>query len=225
MISVIIPAYNEARALPETLSHLFAQEGDFQVILVDGGSTDETRALAAAWPGVHVIEAPKGRGSQMNAGAARAQGEWLLFLHADTLLPPDALGNIARLGAEVHAGGFRHRFSGNGWSLRLISIMDNLRCRSTRIIYGDQAMFVRRRLFHLLGAFPEDPVLEDLRFCEKLVRVTRPVFLDATVVTDSRKFVKMGIWRSLARVAVILVCAQHRWPIPPTAARFFQDVR
>ena len=123
MISVIIPALNEERALPRTLAHLFAQPGRCEVILVDGGSRDRTRAVADAWPGVHVTSAPRGRASQLNAGARLASGEWLLFLHADTLLPDGALTLLDGLAADPawQAGGFRHRFSGDDWRLRAIS--------------------------------------------------------------------------------------------------------
>jgi rSAM/selenodomain-associated transferase 2 len=225
MISVIIPTYNEEKALPATLERLFGERVPCQVILVDGGSTDRTRETTGAYPSIQILSAPKGRASQMNAGAALARGDWLLFLHADTLLPEGALTAIEAMGPEIQAGGFRHRFSGAGASLRLISLLDNLRSRSTRIIYGDQAMFVRRGLFHALGGFPDQPMLEDVAFCERLVRVTRPVMMKSAVITDSRKFVKMGVWRSLARVLVILACVELRLPIPGHALRFFQDVR
>jgi rSAM/selenodomain-associated transferase 2 len=225
MISVVIPAYNEEKALGATLDRLFSEGGDFEVILVDGGSTDATRAIAGAYPRVQVLAAPRGRASQMNAGAARARGEWLLFLHADTLLPPHALRSIAALGEGAEAGGFRHRFSGEGWPLRLVSFLDNLRSRSTRVIYGDQAMFVRRSLFDAMGGFPDQAILEDIAFCERLVAVTRPVLMKSAVVTDSRKFVQMGVWRSLGRVALLLTCLELHLPIPATALRFFQDIR
>lgn len=223
MISVIVPVYNESRALPRTLASVFAQAGDFEVIVVDGGSGDGTRQLAMDEPRVRLLVAAKGRASQMNAGAAAARGEWLLFLHGDTLLPDGALAAIDRLTAECRAGGFRHRFSGDDRRLRMISWLDNLRCRRTRIIYGDQAMFVRRALFDALGGFPDRPILEDVLFCEKLVRVTRPLLFDQCVVTDARKFLKMGVWRSFGRVFLIMLCFELHLPIP--ARGFFSDIR
>ncbi len=162
----------------------------------------------------------------MNAGAGIARGEWLLFLHADTLLPKGALLRINALteNTSCQAGGFRHRFSGKDWRLGLISWLDNVRSRVTHIIYGDQAMFVRRALFERLGGFPEDqPFLEDIRFCEGLKHVTRPVLLEACVITDSRKFEQMGIWRSTARCALILAC--HLLGLPIAGRAFFADVR
>lgn len=225
MISVIIPAYNEEKALPLTLLHLFRQAGNFETIVVDGSSTDGTRQIAHADSRIQLLCAPKGRASQMNAGARAAKGDWLLFLHADTLLPPDALLKLRDLEAKggARAGGFRHRFSGNDWRLRLISRLDNWRCRRTRIVYGDQALFVQHTLFEKLGGFPLQPILEDVLFGEKLLQVTRPVLLDEHVVTDARKFLQMGVWRSLVRVILIVLCFELKLPIP--ARVFFSDIR
>ncbi len=184
VISVIVPAYNEEKVLPQTLAALLRQPGQYEVILVDGGSSDRTGAMARSFPGVRVHEALKGRASQMNAGAKCARGEWLLFLHADTQLPPGAIRRLNEMEPDetVQAGGFMHRFSGDDWRLRLISWLDNFRCARSRIIYGDQALFVRRALFERLGGFPDQPILEDVAFCERLIRVTTPLLLPSPVL-------------------------------------------
>ncbi len=225
MISIIIPTYNEENALPATLARVLRQPGSYEVIVVDGGSSDRTCEIVRAEPRVRLLTVPKGRASQMNAGARIANGEWLLFLHADTFLPNGALHRLNALEADLdfQAGGFRHRFSDRDWRLRLISWMDNLRSKTTKVIYGDQAMFVRRVLFEWLGGFPDQPILEDVVFCERLKEATAPVLLDEYVITDSRKFVQTGIWRSLARCAAILVCHELRLPIVGRA--FFVDIR
>ncbi len=225
MISVIIPAYNEEKALPATLRHLLQQQGDYEVFVVDGGSSDATCHLVRSEPRLRLRTAPKGRASQMDAGAKEAKGELLLFLHADTILPEGALARLNSLESDraVQAGGFLHRFSGTDWRLRLVSFLDNFRCRHSRIIYGDQALFVRRALFERLGGFPDQPILEDVAFCGKLVRVVTPVLLAPPVVTDSRKFVQMGIWRSFLRVLLIILHVEFRLPVLPRA--FFRDVR
>lgn len=225
MISVIMPVFNEERALPNTLVQLFRQPGNYEVIAVDGGSTDTTEDVLAGFPQIKVLKAAKGRAKQMNKGAAAATGEWLLFLHADTLLPA---GVLARLNGweknqAIQAGGFRHRFSGDRWSLRFVSWLDNLRCGITRVVYGDQAIFVRRTLFEQLGGFPEDSVMEDVAFCEKLVRVTQPLLVPDHVITDSRKFEQMGVWRSLFRVWAIQI--RQEMGLPIKERRFFSDIR
>lgn len=223
MISVIIPTLNEERALPATLARVFAQTGECEIIVVDGGSTDRTREIATGNGRIQLLTAPKGRAAQMNTGASRARGEWLLFLHADTLLPDGALAAIMALPDDIQAGGFRHRFSGDDWRLRLISWMHNWRCRWTHVFYGDQALFVRRSLFKRLGGFPEDYPLEDVAFGERLRAAIRPRLLNLYVVTDARKFTQMGAWKSLGRVALILTCHELRLPIP--ARTFFSDIR
>jgi rSAM/selenodomain-associated transferase 2 len=225
MISIVIPTLDEEKALPATLRSVFRQVGVYEIILVDGGSRDDTVRIARSGPCGQVLCAPRGRASQMNTGARAARGEWLLFLHADTLLPDGALAllNALETHRDCRAGGFRHRFSGDDWRLRLISRLDNLRCARTGIIYGDQAMFVRRELFWALGGFPDTRMLEDVMFCESLLRATRPLLLDEEVVTDARKFIRMGPWRSLARVLAILLAYELRLPIP--ARSFFSDVR
>ena len=246
MVSVVIPAYNEEKALPATLSALFMQEGDFEVMVVDGGSTDRTLAIVESFGFIdsasdvsrssdtsrntlHVsrftFHAPKGRASQMNAGAKEARGEWLLFLHADTVLPSGAIQRLNEMEADqtIQAGGFMHQFSGDDWRLRFISFLDNFRCVRSRVIYGDQALFVRRTLFEELGGFPNQPILEDVVFCERLIRKTNPLILSPPVVTDARKFLKMGVVRSFIRVLLIILHVEFRLPVLPRA--FFQDVR
>src|SRR5262249_49660565 len=124
MISVIIPALNEEQALPATLARVLEQAHGGEIIRVDGGSS--AGAPARSFPGVDLLIAPRGRACQMNAGARVARGDWLLFLHADTLLPHDGLARIAALPETVRAGGFRHRFSGEHLGIRFVSWLHNL---------------------------------------------------------------------------------------------------
>jgi len=236
MISVVMPAYNEEKALPHTLRALYLQQGEFEVIVVDGGSSDGTQVVLSNFgfqcpssltphPSRRLLVASKGRASQMNAGAKQAKGEWLLFLHADTVLPMGALQRLNEMETDqtIQAGGFMHQFSGDDWRLRLISFLDNFRCTRSRIIYGDQALFIRRTLFEELRGFPNQPILEDVAFCERLIKVTNPLLLSPPVVTDARKFITMGIWTSFLRVLFIILHVEFRLPVLPRA--FFQDVR
>jgi len=231
MIYIIMPTYNEEKALPFTLSSLLQEHIPYEIVIVDGGSTDRTADIARYTPHVTFLTAPKGRASQMNAGAAYASehsqddNDWLLFLHADTILPSDGLQRLQTMREDfaLQAGGFFHQFSGSDWRLRFISWLDNFRCQHSRVIYGDQALFVRRGLFQRLGGFPKVPILEDVAFCEKLIQHTSPVLLNPPVITDSRKFVQMGIWRSLARVFLIILSVEFRLPVLTSA--FFRDIR
>ena len=224
MISVIIPTLNEARALPATLARLAVQDTPHEIIVADGGSGDGTGDVARE-AGARWLQAPRGRGAQMNAGARQARcarGGWLLFLHADTLLPQGALATIAALPAQARYGCFHQAFSGDHRLLRLISRLHNWRCRKTQISYGDQAMFARRELFEDLGGFPETE-LEDVKISERLRQATPLVFLPAAVVTDARRFLAQGIVRSMGRIALLLLC--HRFKLPLAGRRFFDPVR
>jgi rSAM/selenodomain-associated transferase 2 len=223
VVSVIIPAFNEASTLPRSLPALLAQAGAFEVIVVDGGSTDDTCDIVRTCPDVRLVTAPKGRAVQMNAGARTAHGEMLLFLHADTLLPPGAISQLETLDPQIHAGAHRHRFTPENWQLRLVSAGNNCRCRITRVYYGDQALFVRSKLFHELGGFPDVPMLEDVMFCERLRRVTRPVLLRQAVRTDARRFLEHGVWRSVWFALAIL--ARHKRGMPQRGRGFFEEVR
>jgi len=225
VISIIIPTYNEAKALPGALDHLQAEEGDFEIIVSDGGSSDGTCELAKARSAIRVVTGAKGRACQMNAGARLAQGEWLLFLHADTRLPEGILRTLARDCEDrgLQAAGFRHRFSGDGRLLRFISWLHNTRCRITGILYGDQGLVIQSRLFWNLGAYPDVSILEDVIFGERLRRVARPALLPRCVITDSRKFEQRGVAKSLGHVLLILACHQLGLPIRPRS--FFDDVR
>ena len=225
-VSVIVPFLDEERALPMTLECLaraIAIHRNTEVIAVDGGSRDASRTILSAHPHVCVLEAPRGRARQMNAGAAAAHGDVLLFLHADTLVPEQALRAIARaaMAPDFVYGGFHHRFSGTDWRLRVISALHNFRCRITATFYGDQALFVRRTAFAGVGGFPLR-LAEDIAISEALRAKAPPAFLPLAVVTSARKFEQMGVWTSFARVLAILLCL--RFGRKPPAA-FFADIR
>jgi rSAM/selenodomain-associated transferase 2 len=223
LLSIIIPALNEEMALPGCLASVFSQHGNYEVIVVDGGSTDSTHAVVEKYNSVKFLKSKPGRARQMNTGAAAARGDWLLFLHADAQLPPAAIQHIMSLPDTIHAGGFRHRFTGKAWGLRLVSWLHNLRCRCTKVFYGDQAIFIRRTLFTALGGYPDEPQIEDLLFTEQLRNHTALILLNQYVLSDSRKFEQQGIWLSLWQV--ILIQLRHELGLPVKKYRFFNNVR
>lgn len=226
MISVVMPVLNEVAALPATLAALLAQPGDWELIVVDGGSSDGTPEVVPDSSRVRLLHAPRGRAAQMNAGAAVARGDTLLFLHADTRLPAGAL---ARLDAAIAAapdwqgGAFRHAFDPTDWRLRLVSAGNNLRCRRSRVYFGDQAIFVRSALFARLGGFPDVPVLEDVMFCERLRTHATTVLLPEVVHTDPRRFLHHGVWRTVWRGVRILL--RHRLGLAAGGTGYTDQVR
>lgn len=223
MISVIIPTLNEQMALPETLRRVLDHESVSEIIVADGGSQDETGRIADQTPGVSWVSSVPGRASQMNAGAGLASSEWLLFLHADTWIEPEALKAIASLESTISAGGFRQRFSRPHWFLSLVSRLHNWRCNRSRVIYGDQALFIRRGLFDRIGGFPDCAELEDVLISERILEITRPVLMPHTVTTSSRKFEQRGPYRCFFDIVVIMCCYELRLPVLRRA--FFADFR
>jgi rSAM/selenodomain-associated transferase 2 len=198
LVSVIVPALNEAGYIERTIASVEKQAGPTEVIVVDGGSTDATAARAAA-RGARVVAASQGRARQMNAGAARARGDVLLFLHADTTLPESALAAVRRTlfdggdGTAVQAGTFRLRFDRNGWLLRLYAFATRLRWR--RFCYGDRGLFVRRAAFEAVGGYPDWPIFEDLELADRLHRRSGPGgfrYLPLAVTTAARRFERAG---------------------------------
>jgi len=168
------------------------------VIVVDGGSRDATRALAAPLAD-RVIEAPRGRASQMNAGARECGGDILVFLHADSALPPNALDAIGA-GLKRTArdwGRFDVAIAGADPLLSLVALLMNARSRLTGVATGDQAIFVRREAFDAIGGFPEIPLMEDVAISKKLLGRTRPLALEDRVVTSGRRWERHGTMRTI----------------------------
>ncbi|HUL56733.1 MAG TPA: TIGR04283 family arsenosugar biosynthesis glycosyltransferase [Usitatibacter sp.] len=197
-ISIVVPALDEAAGIGASLAALQAfRAAGAEVIVVDGASRDATRSIAAPLAD-RVIEAPRGRASQMNAGAAVARADALLFLHADTTLPAAALQAIAAALREGHAWGrFDVTIARGGALLRLVGAMMNARSRLTGIATGDQAIFVRREAFERVGRFPAIALMEDVALAKKLKRVSRPACLRERVVTSDRRWRARGTIRTI----------------------------
>jgi rSAM/selenodomain-associated transferase 2 len=196
-LSIVIPVLNEASGIVRLLNGLAGlRMRGAQVVVVDGGSTDDTCALAAPLADA-VIQSKAGRANQMNAGAAHAKGDALLFLHADSLLPPEADVLIAAALANCPWGRFDVRFDGTDFPMPVIAAMMNLRSRVTGIATGDQAMFMRREVFACLGGFAPIPLMEDIELSQRLKRVGPPACLQQSVMTSSRRWEKQGVWRTV----------------------------
>lgn len=194
MISVIIPALNEGASIAQCIRSVAENEPPCEVWVVDGGSSDSTRAIAAE-SGAKVLESPvRQRAAQMNFGAIHAKGEVLLFLHADTNLPRTAFTRVrsALQRPCIGGGGFTRRFDSNSQFLRVTCWMAEVRNRAVGWHLGDQAMFVRRDLFKQLGGFREIDRFEDLDFSRRLGSITNLATIRPTVVTSARRFAKDG---------------------------------
>ena len=194
-LSIILPVLNEARGIAETLAALRPLAAE--IIVVDGGSDDATPAIAQRLAD-QLITAPRGRARQMNAGAAVARGDILLFLHADTLLPVGADQSIiAALAAGAAWGRFDVRITGESLWLPLIAALMNRRSRLTGIATGDQAIFVRRAAFAALGGFPAQPLMEDIELSRRLKAQSPPACLRERVLTSGRRWEKHGVLRTV----------------------------
>ena len=217
MLSIIVPALNEALSIVDHLAGLQPlRHRGAEVIFADGGSSDGTAELASSRVDA-VVTAPRGRARQMNAGAARARGDVLLFLHADTRLPPAADALVQRvLAAGAPAWGrFDVAIAGRHWLLPVVAWCMNRRSRLTGIATGDQALFVRRDVFEAVGGFPDIPLMEDVALSRRLKRAGRPLCLRQRVVTSGRRWESRGVLRVVVlmwrlRLAYFLGCDPAR---------------
>jgi len=184
-LSVIIPALNEKERIGHAIASAFRLGAD-EVIVADGGSSDATCGRART-AGARVVSAAKGRGTQLNVGASSAQGDILLFLHADAVLPPvtkDCLSDALHRGV---AGYFRLAYDDNAPAVRLVALFANLRAQLHQLPYGDQAMFLRRNTYAALGGFRPVPFLEDLEFVLRLRRLGSLIEIPAPVTVAARR--------------------------------------
>ena len=205
-LGVVIPTLNEAEYLPSLLADLSEMPGPPTVVVADGGSTDATRELART-AGATVIVARRGRAHQMNAGARVLGTPWILFLHADSRLPPHARGCLAQRLAndsETRPGYFRFSLDGPGWFWRFIELGQSLRERITGHAYGDQGLLVRRIDLEAVGGYPEIPILEDVAILRALRARGTVQRLPAPLPTSPRRFQEEGRWRTWLRDTRVL---------------------
>lgn len=220
-ISVIIPALNEQEAIGSTLADLRENHEPDEVIVADGGSTDRTREISSAL--ARVLETPRGRARQLNAGARAAQGDIFLFLHADTRLPAGGVEKVRGLIAsrEAEAGRFRMRFDRDDFFLRLYASYTRFHFFS----YGDQAFFVKREIFEKMGGFSESAPFEDIEFYKRLLRITPPYIIKNPVTTSARRFLKVGKFRQKWINLVLVTLYYLGMDVMPFKDKIYQDVR
>jgi len=196
-LSIVMPVLDEAGSIEAALLPLQPlRERGVEVIVVDGGSGDGTARLAEPWAD-RVLAAPRGRASQMNAGARASRGEALLFLHADTLLPPEADRLVTDALGQRPWGRFDVAIAGADPLLAVVAMLMNLRSRATGVATGDQAVFVRRDVFFAAGAFAEIPLMEDVALSKTLRRMAPPSCLRERVVTSGRRWERHGTLRTI----------------------------
>lgn len=208
-ISIIIPLLNEADNMPQLIAHINAlYPPPSQVIVVDGGSSDDSVGIArrllndlssVAQPTIdwQVIESVAGRARQMNTGAKQAIGDVLLFLHADTLLPMDAIDNIQQAMTQYDWGRFDVRLDSRDPLLKIVAMMINKRSRLVSIATGDQAIFIKRSLFERMNGYADQPLMEDIELCKRLKSTAKPVCLKSKVTTSARRWQQNGTWPTI----------------------------
>jgi len=193
MISIIIPVLNESQIIGSCLLRLKKQIEPHEIVVVDGGSNDGTLDIVRTFSDVKWLCSPSGRGNQMNRGAEVAEGNLLLFLHADTCLPPKGLTRIETLMAQdgIVAGSFSLSFEEPDLFLKLYALFS--RINHLLFTYGDQGLFMTRRIYELIGGFQEIPIMEDVEIQKRLRKMGRFVKIRPPVVTSARRFLTYGI--------------------------------
>lgn len=188
-ISIVIPALNAARALPATLAAVTNAD---EIVVVDGGSNDDTVECARG-SGALVIRAPKGRGAQLSAGAAAARYDWLLFLHADTVLAPGWRKTCERFATSTadRAGSFRFALDDSAWQARVLERLVSWRSHLLGQPYGDQGLFIHRTLFDAIGGYREMPLMEDVDIVRRLGRA-RLTIMPHQAVTSAERWRRNG---------------------------------
>jgi rSAM/selenodomain-associated transferase 2 len=204
-LSIIIPTLNEAANLTSTLTGI-PKIPEIEVIVADGGSGDETCRLADEY-GARIIPSPRGRAEQMNTGAGQAQGELLLFLHADTKLPEGFMEPVLQILSRpgVAAGAFQLKLDPPLPGLKSIERLANWRARVWQRPYGDQGLFLRKDRFRSIDGFPEIPIMEDIELIRRLRRQGRIVIVPLPAVSSSRRWLESGVLKTTLRNQIALL--------------------
>jgi rSAM/selenodomain-associated transferase 2 len=198
MISVIIPTLNEEACLGRCLESVRSAGAGCEIIVADGGSTDRTRESAERYPGVRLVQSKAGRGNQMNRGASHAQGDLLLFLHADTALEVGWYDDIvaALRNSEITGGAFTFAIDDPRQKYRIVEAWVSMRCRLFRLPYGDQAIFIRRSSFEKLAGYKDIPLMEDVDLVARMKKLGGIALLQKKAVTSGRRWISKGLIRT-----------------------------
>lgn len=222
MISVIIPTLNEAENIRGCVECVRAEDEDFEIIVCDGGSSDATVQIVREYDDAVLIETGKGRGGQMNRGAEAADGDVLLFLHADTKLERGWSGELLSVLADesVAGGAFTFKIDNPARRYRIIESWVKLRCSLFSLPFGDQGIFVRRGIFDRVGGYRDIPLMEDVEIIGRLKKEGRLVLLKKCAATQDRRWIRKGWIR--ASVSNQMVMLMYKLGIDPNAlARFY----
>jgi rSAM/selenodomain-associated transferase 2 len=222
MVSIIIPTLNEEESIPFLLENLASQEGDFEIIVADGGSADNTLTICKSYPDIKIIASEKSRALQMNKGAEIARGSTLLFLHADTLLPRKGIETIENVmnNDKFAAGSFYARFDHEDGILSFLARFTRINNRY--FTWGDHGIFIRRSIFNEIGGYKNIPLMEDLEIQKRVRRRGKFIKLPLPVTTSSRRFIQNGILRQkLLNIALIM--AYEIGVSPARIKKFYSD--
>ena len=218
-ISVIIPTYNEENYLSRCIESIRAQNHPVEIIVSDGGSEDGTLAIAQRFSVNVIAVGKKNLGKQLNTAAAKAKGETLLFLHADSLLTADIFEQIetSLRQAENIGGAFKMKLTGKRSFYRILEAGGDLYCRLTKTYFGDRGIFIRTSVFKQLGGFKELPIMADVEFSRRMTGIGKTAFLPGPLITSSRKFDDEGILQVLYKIFWALLA--YRLGYPPEKIR------
>ena len=221
-ISVIIPTLNEESHIEKTLQSVIKQAGDYELFVVDGGSTDNTIAIAKRY--TSVIDSKRGRAIQMNAGASLCKGDILLFLHADTLLPDNGFRELRKRMRDdtISGGSFYIAFDADNFILKGVSFITRFNFRLFH--FGDQGIFVRRDVFQKLRGYKEIPIMEDYDFYKRLRKQGKVILVRMPVISSARRFIRKGVLRQLL-INKFVVLAYWAGVDIQTIKRFYDDMR